>query len=130
MKTIDTPPAHPERWPYVRTDDPDCDWIRIPTPGEMQDALEAAGEIAGAAKVEAQLGAVILVSWRSHRMALEETTPRGVYRELHDAGWRTERIATLASAVTDAFRDSQTTEEDVKAAEDFTDATPATGSPV
>jgi hypothetical protein len=122
MKPHETLPAIPARWPYVRTSDPDCDVIRVPTPGEMQDALADSESMTGAAKVEHQLGAVLLVAWRSTRYALEADTPRGVYLELHDAGWRTERIATLASAVTDAFKESQTTEDDVQAAEDFTGA--------
>lgn len=119
MKTHDTPPAYPARWPYIAYDDDACDLVRVPTPGELQDAMEPTEELTGAARLEAQLGAVVLLAWRSRLHALEGETPREVYRELHDAGWTMDRIASLASFVTDAFKASTTTEEDVKEAEAF-----------
>ena len=123
MKKIDTPPRHPERWPYVRHSDETCDWIRVPTPGEVADALAVPDGVSGAAAQEYQLGAIVLLGWKSHQSALESTEARAVYRELHDAGWRIERIAELANAITDAFKQSHTTDADVEEAADFSDAT-------
>ena len=113
----------PDRWPFLRASDETCDWIRIPTPGEMQDALTGSESLTGAAKVEYQLGAFIMLAWRSTRCSLEATEARGVYRELHEAGWRIERISELATAIMDAFKTAHTSEADVQAAEGFTNAT-------
>ena len=114
----------PDRWPFLRAPDESCDWIRIPTPGEMQDALAGGDGLTGAAKVEYQLGAFILIAWRSTVFALEATEPRAVYRELHEAGWRIERISDLATVIMEAFKQAHTSEEQVEAAEAFTSATP------
>lgn len=119
MKRHDTTPAYPARWPFLAYDDEDCDLVRIPTPGELQDAMVAAEDLKGAAKVEAQLGAVVMLAWRSRFYVLESDEPRATYRELHDAGWTMDRIASLAAFVTDQFRASTTTDADVEKAEAF-----------
>jgi len=120
-------PSHSTAWPYVKIDDETCDWVRIPTPGEVQDALSAADEFTGAARVEAQLGATIALGWRSHLYTLEADTPRGVYRELHDAGLKLEAIVSIASKITDLFRESTTTDAEVEAAADFSEGTQPIG---
>lgn len=123
MRKIDTPPSHPHRYPYVQIDNELCDWIRVPTIGEMHDALQLAEAFDGGAKVEVQMGATIRLGWRSHQFELEATEPRAVYRELHEHGCTVDEIATIAAAITDLFSKGVITEAEVQDEEDFTPAT-------
>ena len=129
MLKLDTPPVHPERWPYVRIDHDLCGWIRVPTSGEVLDALAPAEDpaLSAAAKVEVQLGATVALGWMSHQWALESTDPREVFKELHEAGQTLEQIASLAMLITDAYTASITTEAQVKEATDFTPDTQPSG---
>ena len=124
MKTLDAPPRHPERFPYVRIDHDLCDWIRVPTPGELQDALARAEERTGARKAEAISGEIVALCWRDHRRALESDTGAGAFVELYEAGHSMAEIVDLASAMQAAFMSEHgLTEKAVKDAQDFTDAT-------
>lgn len=126
MKKIDTPPSHPERWPFVQYPDHPGLWVRIPTPGQGAAAMLGHQDIENATvQGEAICGSLILISWRSHTHALEATDGPGCYAELHDAGWRPERITALANFIAAELRGNTTTEADVEEAAGFTETTPA-----
>lgn len=126
MKTLEEPPRHPERFPYVRIDHPLCDWMRVPTPGEIQDAVAQASECSGARQTESIAGAVIRLCWRDHRRELESGDAQAVFVEMHEAGHKSDEIYELADVMQKQFRKEHgITDEAIKKARDFTETTPS-----